>query len=252
MKFNPYHDRLGRFTTSNGYTSFTYSPGKSKAHDNAIAREKNKREKHIESAKKIIDASRHNIRYVTEQGGIVTEKKDAEKKIADFYEDAAMNKRIWFDKDSEKLHIASSKREELNNIAKDIMRKQEYEDNSTADEYRTLRQYIKSTPINISEYDRHNIPDWNDYRKHAFGNITISRNGIPVDSFYQELSSKFPHLFDSRKQTTPSDQIDRINDTLNSLKPKKYKLEGKELDDSVEYLSLTILRGYVASVLKAS
>ena len=40
LKFNPYHDSKGRFTTSNGAASFTYSPGKSKAHDNAIAREK--------------------------------------------------------------------------------------------------------------------------------------------------------------------------------------------------------------------
>lgn len=40
QKFNPYHDSRGRFTTPNGATSFTYSPGKSKAHDNAIAREK--------------------------------------------------------------------------------------------------------------------------------------------------------------------------------------------------------------------
>lgn len=39
-KFNPYHDAKGRFSTANGYSSFTYSPGKSKAHDNAIAREK--------------------------------------------------------------------------------------------------------------------------------------------------------------------------------------------------------------------
>lgn len=40
IKFNPYHDKLGRFSSANGYASFTYSPGKSKAHDNAIAREK--------------------------------------------------------------------------------------------------------------------------------------------------------------------------------------------------------------------
>lgn len=41
-KFNPYHDAKGRFTSGRGgnYASFTYSPGKSKAHDNAIAREK--------------------------------------------------------------------------------------------------------------------------------------------------------------------------------------------------------------------
>lgn len=42
LKFNPYHDKLGRFTSGSGgnYASFTYSPGKSKAHDNAIARER--------------------------------------------------------------------------------------------------------------------------------------------------------------------------------------------------------------------
>jgi len=39
-KFNPYHDSKGRFTTSGGAASFTYAPGRSKAHDNAIAREK--------------------------------------------------------------------------------------------------------------------------------------------------------------------------------------------------------------------
>ena len=39
-KFNPYHGKDGRFASANGAASFTYSPGKSKAHDNAIAREK--------------------------------------------------------------------------------------------------------------------------------------------------------------------------------------------------------------------
>lgn len=39
-KFNPYHDAKGRFTSANSATSFTHSPGKSKAHDKAIAREK--------------------------------------------------------------------------------------------------------------------------------------------------------------------------------------------------------------------
>ena len=39
-KFNPYHDAKGRFATANGATSFTYAPGKSKAHDLAIQREK--------------------------------------------------------------------------------------------------------------------------------------------------------------------------------------------------------------------
>lgn len=37
-KFNPFHDARGRFATANSYSSFTYKPGKSKAHDLAIQR----------------------------------------------------------------------------------------------------------------------------------------------------------------------------------------------------------------------
>lgn len=39
IKFNPYHDARGRFSSANSFTSFTYSPGKSKAHDLAIQRQ---------------------------------------------------------------------------------------------------------------------------------------------------------------------------------------------------------------------
>lgn len=42
LKFNPYHGADGRFSSANGAASFTYSPGKSKAHDNAIQREKDR------------------------------------------------------------------------------------------------------------------------------------------------------------------------------------------------------------------
>lgn len=38
-KFNPYHGKNGRFASANSATSFTYAPGKSKAHDNAISKE---------------------------------------------------------------------------------------------------------------------------------------------------------------------------------------------------------------------
>lgn len=37
-KFNPYHDSRGRFASANSATSFTFAPGKSEAHDLAIAR----------------------------------------------------------------------------------------------------------------------------------------------------------------------------------------------------------------------
>ena len=39
-KFNPYHDRIGRFTTPGGAASFTWKPGASADHDRAIQNEK--------------------------------------------------------------------------------------------------------------------------------------------------------------------------------------------------------------------
>ena len=39
QKFNPYHGKDGRFATAGNHASFTYAPGKSRAHDLAIARE---------------------------------------------------------------------------------------------------------------------------------------------------------------------------------------------------------------------
>lgn len=40
LKFNPYHDSRGRFAQASSAATFTYKPGASAAHDNAIAREK--------------------------------------------------------------------------------------------------------------------------------------------------------------------------------------------------------------------
>lgn len=42
LKFNPYHDSLGRFSSGGSAASFTYKPGASTAHSKAIEREKEK------------------------------------------------------------------------------------------------------------------------------------------------------------------------------------------------------------------
>lgn len=67
MKFNPYHDAKGRFTSGSGgnYASFTYSPGKSKAHDNAIAREKERQASYGGSNSN--DSSRENSNKIKQE-----------------------------------------------------------------------------------------------------------------------------------------------------------------------------------------
>lgn len=60
-KFNPYHDSKGRFTSAGSEISFTFAPGKSKAHDKAIATEKVKNNPYRHLSTKEIDRKMNDV-----------------------------------------------------------------------------------------------------------------------------------------------------------------------------------------------
>lgn len=244
IKFNPYHDRLGRFSTPGGGVSFTYRPGASVAHDKAIARERER----VKQADKITAGTDKMASYVIESNFISTEKKACIKDVQSCYQKVALSDGVRWNDEKQKIVAKRSAINEMKDTARKIMEKQEYEDQTTAQDYYELHRMIKRTPIKISDYDKKNIPDWNDYRKRAFGNLTISNRGISVDSFYQELSSSFPHLFNSHRETSPSDQLEKLNEVLTSLKPRRYTLTGRDLEDAADDLALQMLNGYMAVV----
>lgn len=92
MKFNPYHDAKGRFATSGSYTSFTYAPGKSKAHDLAIERLKEKTAARMpseaqEKTLKGIESRTRNLkkeqyRVVDREGNVVMQKQGDEGSVS--------------------------------------------------------------------------------------------------------------------------------------------------------------------------
>ena len=244
FKFNPYHDRLGRFTTAGGATSMTLRTRSSlwqKTADKAIEREKER----TKGKEKLVASTKGMAKRVLDSNSISTDKKECEKDIDDLYKKIAYKDGITWNAEKGKFSAKRGAIDETKKIARKIMEKQKFEDSTSADEYHDLHRTIKNTPIKISDYDKHDIADWNDYRKQNFGNVTISRNGISIDSFYQELSSMYPHFFNSNRETSPSDQLRRINDVLNDLKPRTYTLTGKELDDAVDDLTLQIMNGYM-------
>lgn len=244
VKFNPYHDSRGRFTTAGAASSFTYRPGASVAHDRAIEREKER----VKNAEKVITRTDRMASLVIDSQFISTDKKECVKDLQNCYQNITLRNGIRWDEEMHKIVVKRSAMEEIQGTAKKIMEKQEFEDNTTAQDYYDLHRTIKRTPVKISDYDKQNIADWNDYRKRAFGNLTISNSGISVDSFYQELSGKFPHLFDSRRETSPSDQLEKINDVLNSLRPKTYRLSGNDLEVATKELSMQIINGFMSVV----
>lgn len=94
-KFNPYHDARGRFSTSNGAASFTYAPGKSRAHDLAIQRAK----------KKAKDGGKYAGRY---SDGTEKQLASAERNLARYIEQAknAIASAKYMSGDSKKEHLA--------------------------------------------------------------------------------------------------------------------------------------------------
>lgn len=244
LKFNPYHDSRGRFTSAGNATSFTYAPGRSRAHDNAIVRERNR----IKQLGTITAKTDKVATAVVERNRITTDKRQAIKEIRQCYDKATLTGSIRYDEENQRILVKRSMAEEMKQTARNILTRQEYEDPTNSQEYHDLHQKVKNTPIKISDQDKASITDWNEYRKESFGNMTISRNGITIDSFYQELSSTFPHLFDSTMVTHPADQLQSINDTLRALKPKKYSLTGADLDQATEDMALQMLNGYTDAI----
>lgn len=108
LKFNPYHCHTGRFTEPSGAHSFTYAPGKSKAHDLAIEREKQRQaaaeggSPAEESAKPVPGGHQPHMKgqelfdHTAKQLGVSEqEAKDMIKEVSGYTDGAATDMRIW-------------------------------------------------------------------------------------------------------------------------------------------------------------
>lgn len=102
-------------------------------------------------------------------------------------------------------------------IAKTIVENAVETENEMYVEYAELRKYLRSTTLNISAEDSHDIPDFNDFRKRNFGRMRIGTNGTNIDTVYKELSTLWPEFFNEEQETTPSDQLLQIADVLEGV-----------------------------------
>lgn len=253
LKFNPYHDRLGRFANSTGFTSFSANPN-TKAGMAAIRRAQKenpligaaygtKHSKGQIEAEKKNRLSRKKAAEIISEFGIEEGKRAAITRIESLYSEVDRNGGIHID--DGKIKVKKEVSQKLKETAKKIIEDAEYTDSSTEAEYKKLRNYIRSVPVKISSRDKSNIADFGDYLKNNFGGAKVSNKGIPLDSFYQELSSVFPHYFNSSRETNPGDQLKRINNVLNSLKPTARKLSNEESEAAQKEMYRQLVVGYL-------
>lgn len=98
-----------------------------------------------------------------------------------------------------------------------------------------LRKDLKSSKLYISPEEAHDIPDFGIWSRSQIGNMYIStKNGYSIDSKYSELSQQYPDLFPD-DIIAPSDQLLRIAEVMERLKPLEYTLEEREAEFKEDY-----------------
>lgn len=132
-------------------------------------------------------------------------------------------------------------------VAKGILEKSKHLDTEMRDQYKDMLKGIRNTKMKLDEQyrgDLDQVGGYSDFRKKNFGKIRLSNEGIEVDSYYQELASQHPELFDAEKYTTPADQLMNIADVVQMLQPTYINPYGMNMDQAAADLAYKIYDSY--------
>ncbi len=78
------------------------------------------------------------------------------------------------------------------------------------DQYKDIKDQMRGTRLTLSDTDKADIADFNEFRKSAFGRLRIANEGgLPVDTAYQSLREAAPELFPAGI-THPADQLAKM------------------------------------------
>lgn len=91
------------------------------------------------------------------------------------------------------------------------------------EQYKDVREKIRTQKLFISAKGRADIADFNLFRKQTMGTLRLSSDGLPVDTFYQEMRDMAPELFPS-SITAPSDQLLQLYEVAQSIQKREKTL----------------------------
>lgn len=226
-------------TKSNVYIAFNSSQVKS-ATDNVGTFDKNKADIRYSSQKSKPTTVHFVSKKLISDYGVESKVKpsDISEAIADIT--SKINDTYYSEGDINKKYAKLEK--VAYGVAEKIVDQMKKKDNYAEEIYNNLRKEIKSTKIRISEVDKGDFTEWNDFRKQNFGYLTISnKEGIPVDSYYKELAQEYPGMFDESTHMAVGDQLRNIVDTLRDLKPKEYDLSTEERNETLEEVANEVI-----------
>lgn len=99
------------------------------------------------------------------------------------------------------------------------------EDATFYNQYKAIKDHLRTTGVTLSRQDQSDIPDFQNFRKHAYGTVKIvNQGGLPVDSAYHELTGMAPNLF-PESITHPADQLVRMYEVARSIQVSEVSLQ---------------------------
>ena len=100
-----------------------------------------------------------------------------------------------------------------------------------------VQQYIRETRLNVSQSIKNDIADYNQLRLHHFGKIGFNKNGLDVDTAYQELVEMHPEFFPA-DIVNPTDQFMRIVEVADmaSEVESDYKVDTETLGEMADII----------------
>ena len=108
--------------------------------------------------------------------------------------------------------------------------------------YNDMKRYVRETKMTIADEDKGDIPNGYDYfRRQNVGILRLGKDGLSVDSAYEQLQDAYGKGFFPDEFTHPADQLMRIADVIKGLKPVYENPHSYNRAEAVEWASNAII-----------
>jgi hypothetical protein len=116
-----------------------------------------------------------------------------------------------------------------------------------------IQRALRGYKINVSPSIKRDIADYTHFMRRHFGKIIFSKEGLPVDTAYMELSSRYPNFFPS-DIINPSDQLQQISAVANMVKDETmtYELDDDVIREATETITEAVSGYKERQMLKAT
>ena len=103
------------------------------------------------------------------------------------------------------------------------------------DQYKDVKTRLRDLNVTLSETDRADIADLDDFRRAASGRLRIANeDGLPVDVAYKEMQQMAPELF-PESITHPADQLMRMFEVSKRIEKVQMSLDEYHGEDAEEF-----------------